>query len=87
MRHLTPQQFNELMVAETLEPITLRYVVQCLKLGFATLANLWCQGSPFKPDDFDPGADRTKTEDEFVSPNAGAAMFQTVIGVYGGQRR
>ena len=87
MRHLTPQQFNELMVAETLEPITLRYLVEVLKLGLATLANLWCQDSPYKPNDFDPGADRTKPDEEFVSPNAGAAMFQTVIGAYGGISR
>ena len=79
---LTPQQFNELRAAELLEPITLRYVVEVLKLGFAAMVNvLRVEGEPVGPENFDPVRPERKPNEGFVSPNAGAALFRGLSGV------
>ena len=83
---MTPRQFDEWMAADAIEPIGQVWTIEVLKLGLATLANLWVADHPFRPEHFDPAADSSeKPTEQFVSPNAAAAMFTAAVGGFHGQ--
>lgn len=84
---LTPQEFDELMAADIVEPDPLERIAEILKLGFAMESAMW--GGKLKPDIFEPKYELVTSDssvvakgngEEALSPNQGAAFAAMAFG-------
>jgi hypothetical protein len=75
---LSPQEFSEWVAFEQLEGDPWRRLAEILKLGFATLAQLW--GGDVRFDDFDPDKKRRRKTAPLVSPGDAARLMRANYG-------
>jgi len=77
---LTPEQFDELVAFDQLEPEPLGRLIEIVKLGFTALARAW--GMDIRPDDLDPvaKAEAAAAPGQDVTPEQGAQLLTGYLG-------
>ena len=77
---LTPEQFDEWLAYDVVEPDRLARLIEIVKLGFAALCSSW--GLNLGPDDFDPQAkaEAAAAPGREVTPEQGAQLLAGYLG-------